>query len=154
MSCARKERAGGALLWRPVLDDGLGDGGDVVVIESGVEGRTAMTAGAECDALGGVCRVGMQRVEGSHEPRQVDESVGRGMVTGGVRLRIGLRVGLGRHGKKHKTFAVGGGTPKRAASRQARLPFRHRSPKTGSTEPSLERIAPASPAATVRNVEQ
>ncbi len=36
-----------------VLDDGLGDGGDVVVVEGGGEGAAAMAGGPEGDALSG-----------------------------------------------------------------------------------------------------
>ena len=67
-----------------VLDDGLGDGGDVVVVEGGVEGGAAMAGGAEGDALGGVGGVGMEIVVGGDEAGDVDEGVGRGELAGGV----------------------------------------------------------------------
>ena len=48
-----EEEGAGGVLGGAVLDDGLGDGGDVVVVEAGGEGAAAMTGGAEGDALGG-----------------------------------------------------------------------------------------------------
>ena len=41
-----------SVLGGAVLDDGLGDGGDVVVVEAGSEGRAAMAGGSEGYALG------------------------------------------------------------------------------------------------------
>src|SRR5260370_22526050 len=45
-----EERAGG-VLGGAVFNDGLGDSGDVVVVERGGEGTAAMAGGAEGDAL-------------------------------------------------------------------------------------------------------
>ena len=49
----REEERAGDVFGGAVLDDGLGDGGDVVVVEGGGEGAAAMAGGAEGDALGG-----------------------------------------------------------------------------------------------------
>src|SRR5882757_5951420 len=48
-----EEEGAGGVLGGAVLDDGLGDGGDVVVVEAGGEGVAAMTGGSEGDTLGG-----------------------------------------------------------------------------------------------------
>src|SRR6185437_9306363 len=47
-----------------VIDDGLGDGGDVVVVKGCMEGAAAMTGGPERNALGGNGWIGMERVKG------------------------------------------------------------------------------------------
>ncbi len=72
-----EERAGVALAGA-VLDDGLGDGEDVVLVEGGVEGGAAVAAGAEADFLVGVAGVGVQGVVGGQEAREVDEGVEAG----------------------------------------------------------------------------
>jgi hypothetical protein len=59
-----------------VLDDGLGDGGDVVVVEGGGEGAAAMAGSSEGDALGGNGGVGMERVVSGDEAGDVDEVFG------------------------------------------------------------------------------
>ncbi len=76
-----EERAGVALAGA-VLDDGLGDGEDVVLVEGGVEGGAAVAAGAEADFLVGVAGVGVQGVVGGQEAREVDEGVEAGEFAG------------------------------------------------------------------------
>jgi hypothetical protein len=79
----KKEWAGGALL-RAVLDDSLGNGEDVRVVEAGVERRSAMARGAEADTLRKDLRIGVVGVKGGDEARQIDELVGRGEMAGSV----------------------------------------------------------------------
>ena len=67
-----------------VLDDGLRDGGDVVVVEAGEERTAAVAGGSERDLLRGDSDVRMQRVVGGDEARNVDERVWRGELAGGV----------------------------------------------------------------------
>ena len=78
MGVLREEEGAGGVLVAAVLDDGLGDGGDVVVVEGGVEGAAAMAGGAEGDALGGDGGVGVEGVVGGDEAGDVDEVVGEG----------------------------------------------------------------------------
>ena len=73
-----------------VFDDGLGDGGDVVVVEGGGEGAAAMAGGAEGDALGGDGGVGMEGVEGGDEAGNVDEGAGEGSWPGMLAGSVGL----------------------------------------------------------------
>src|SRR5260370_42057166 len=72
-----EERAGG-VLGGAVFDNGLGDGGDVVVVEGGGEGAATMAGGAEGDALGGDVGVGVQGVVGGDEAGDVDQIRGEG----------------------------------------------------------------------------
>ena len=65
-----------------VLDDGLGDGGDVVVVEGGLEGAAAVAGGAEGYALGWDCGVGVEGVESGDEARDVDEGFGKRQLAG------------------------------------------------------------------------
>jgi hypothetical protein len=65
-----------------VFDDGLSDGGDVVVVEGGREGTAAMAGGAEGYALGRDGGVGMQGVVGGDEAGDVDEVFGQGWLAG------------------------------------------------------------------------
>ena len=76
--------------WLAVVDDGLGDGGDVGVVERGLEGAAAMAGGSEGDALGGDCGVGAKGVVSGDEAGDVDEVGGEGWLAGGVG-------GLGAH---------------------------------------------------------
>src|SRR5258708_30766226 len=62
-----EEEGAGGVLGGAVLDDGLGDGGDVVVVEAGGEGAAAMAGGAEGDALGRDVGVWMEGVVGGGE---------------------------------------------------------------------------------------
>ncbi len=77
-----------------VLDDGLGDGGDVVVVEGGGEGAAAMAGGAEGDALGGDGGVGVEGVVGGDEAGDVDQIGEEGKLAGLVWC---LGCGDGRH---------------------------------------------------------
>jgi hypothetical protein len=86
VSCARKSA---------VLDDGLGDGEDVLVVEAGGERRTAMAGGAEVDALRGNAGVGVVGIEGCDQAREIHEAVGGCEMAGGVELDVG------GHGRKH-----------------------------------------------------
>src|SRR5438270_10842678 len=70
-----KEGAGGVLAGA-VLDDGLRDGGDVVIVEGGGKGTAAMAGGAEGYALGGFGGLRMEGVIGSDEAGDVDEVFG------------------------------------------------------------------------------
>ena len=76
-----EERAGG-VLGCAVFDDGLGDGGDVVFVEGGVEGGAAMAGGAEGDALGGVGGVGVEGVVGGDEAGEIDQVGGERKLAG------------------------------------------------------------------------
>jgi hypothetical protein len=67
-----EERAEG-VLGGAILDDGLGDGGDVVVIKRGAEGAAAMSRCSKGHALGGDGGVGMERVEGRDEVGNIDQ---------------------------------------------------------------------------------
>ena len=77
-----EERAGGVLRGA-VLDDGLGDGGDVGVVEGSLA-LAAVAGGSEGDALGGDGGVGVEGVVGGDEAREVDEVGGGGELAGGV----------------------------------------------------------------------
>ena len=87
MGVLREEEGAGDGLLAAVVADGLGDGGDVVLVEGGVEGAAAMAGGSEGDALGGDGGVGMERVKGRDEARDVDEVGGEGLVAGLVWCR-------------------------------------------------------------------
>jgi len=65
-----------------VLDDGLGDGGDVVVVEASGEGTAAMAGGAKGDALGWDVGVWVQGIVGGDEAGDVDEIFGQGRLAG------------------------------------------------------------------------
>jgi hypothetical protein len=67
-----------------VVDDGLRDGGDVVVVERGVEGAAAVAGGSEGDALGGNGGVGVQGVKGGEQARGVEEILREGVLAGGI----------------------------------------------------------------------
>ncbi len=87
----RQEQRPGDAIGPAIVDDGLGDGGDVVVVETRQEGRPAMTGGSEGDALRGNGRVRMQRIVGGNKARNVDEGVGCGELAGGVgHVRVSL----------------------------------------------------------------
>ena len=75
VSCARKRGpvVCCSFMFAAVVADGLGDGGDVVFVEGGVEGAAAMAGGSEGDALGGDGGVGVERVVGGDETREVDQ---------------------------------------------------------------------------------
>ena len=78
------------MLGGAVFDDGLGDGGDVVVVEAGGEGAAAMAGGAEGNALGGEGGIGVQGVVGGDEAGDVDEVFGEWRLAGLVwRLECG-----------------------------------------------------------------
>jgi hypothetical protein len=47
-----------------------------------------MSTGAEADALGGVRRIRMPCVERRHQPRNIDETVWRRMMSRGIELGI------------------------------------------------------------------
>ena len=49
----REEEGAGDLVEAAVVDDALGDSGDVVVVEGGEEGGAAVAGGSKGDALGG-----------------------------------------------------------------------------------------------------
>jgi hypothetical protein len=70
------------LLLAPVLTDRLRDGEDVRFGEHRVQRRAAMTGCAEGDPLLGLVRVGMLRVVGRDEARDVGEHRGLGGLTG------------------------------------------------------------------------
>ena len=72
------------MLGGAVLNNGLGDGGDVIVVEGGVKGGAAVPGGAEGDALGGNGGVGVEGVEGGDEAGNVDEGFGEGELAGCV----------------------------------------------------------------------
>ena len=55
-----------------VLDDGLSDGGDVVVVEGGGEGRAGVAGGSEGYALGWDGGIGVEGVVGGDEAGDVD----------------------------------------------------------------------------------
>ena len=60
---AEEQRAGGARPG-PVVTDGLGGGGDVILVERGTQRRAAVSRRAEADLLLGDRRIRMQRVVG------------------------------------------------------------------------------------------
>ncbi len=70
-----KERPGG-LLRGAVLDDGLRDGGNVIVIERSLECGAAMAGSAEGHALRGDAGIRMQRVVRGDQVGELDELVG------------------------------------------------------------------------------
>ncbi len=65
-----------------VVGDGLGDGGDVVVVEAAGRRCAAVARGAEADPLERVGRVGVGGVIGRDEARDVDESFAWGRLAG------------------------------------------------------------------------
>jgi hypothetical protein len=67
-----EERPGDALAGA-VLDDRLGDGGDVILVEGGVERGAPVPARAEDDALGGDGDIRMPVMVGVDEFGDVDE---------------------------------------------------------------------------------
>ena len=69
---AQVQRAVDAL-GRPVLADRLGGGQDVVLVERGRERGPAMTGGAERHPLHGIPRIGVHRVVGGDQLRDVDQ---------------------------------------------------------------------------------
>ncbi len=73
-----EEEWAGDVLLLAVVDDGLGDGGDVGVVEGCLEGAAAVAGGSEGDALGGDGGVGAQGVVGGDEAGDVDEVGGEG----------------------------------------------------------------------------
>jgi hypothetical protein len=77
-----EEEGAGGVLGGAVLDDGLGDGGDVVVVEAGGEGAAAMAGGAEGYTLGGDGWVRMQAVIGGDEAGDVDQVFGERRLAG------------------------------------------------------------------------
>ena len=85
-----EEEGAGGVLGGAVLDDGLGDGGDVVVVEGGGEGAAAMAGGSEGDALGGDGGVGMEGVVGGDEAGDVDEVFGQGWWPGVLGVGIAM----------------------------------------------------------------
>jgi hypothetical protein len=56
-----------------VLDDGLGDGEDVLLVEAAVQRGPTMTRGTEGDALPASRRIGHARVILGDEERDVDQ---------------------------------------------------------------------------------
>ena len=60
-------------LGRPVFNDGLRRGGDVRIVERGVETRPSMPGGPECHLLVGVARVGNEVVIGADNCVHVNE---------------------------------------------------------------------------------
>jgi hypothetical protein len=56
-------------------------------------------AGAEADAFGGVRRIWVKKIEVADQAGDVGEAVRRGVVAGGVALRVGLERGRGRRGR-------------------------------------------------------
>jgi hypothetical protein len=77
-----EEEGAGGVLGGAVLDDGLGDGGDVVVVEGGGEGAAAMAGGAEGDTLSRHGGVGVQGVVGGDEAGDIDQIFGQGRLSG------------------------------------------------------------------------
>jgi hypothetical protein len=86
---AQEQRPRDALLL-PMSADGLGDGEDVRFVEGPVEGRAALTGGAEGHALRGHARVGSLAEVGGDQARYVDEQ--------------GERRGLARQGTSFHRF--------------------------------------------------
>src|SRR5690606_20481778 len=77
---AEEERPIDALLLA-VLADGLRDGEDMLLVECGREGGAAVARGAEADTLLAAPRIGLERVVGADEPRDVHEPVARRRLT-------------------------------------------------------------------------
>ncbi len=84
MGVLGEEEGAGDVFLLAVVDDGLGDGGDVGVVEGGLEGAAAVAGGSEGDALGGDGGVGAEGVVGGDEAGDVDEVGGEGRLAGGV----------------------------------------------------------------------
>jgi hypothetical protein len=70
------DRAGDALPC-PVLADGLRDGENVLLGERAIEGRAAVAAGSEADALIRIVHIGTFRIVVAFEAAQIDEQFGR-----------------------------------------------------------------------------
>jgi len=93
----RQEEWAGGVLVATVVDDGLGDSGDVVFVEGGFEGAAAVAGGAEGYSLRGDGGVGMEGVVGGDEAGEIDQ-VGwerklAGLV-GGLSLLVAHAVGV------------------------------------------------------------
>ena len=73
MGIAREKEWTQCVFGSPVFDDGLGDGGDVVVIECRRERAAAMAGGPETDALSGNLRFGMERIVRSDQAWHIDK---------------------------------------------------------------------------------
>jgi hypothetical protein len=81
-----EEEGAEGVLGGTVLDDGLGDGGDVIVVEGGGEGAAAVAGGSEGNALGGDGGVRAEGIVGGDEAGDVDEVGGEGWLAGGIGL--------------------------------------------------------------------
>ncbi|WP_433970075.1 hypothetical protein [Tunturiibacter gelidiferens] len=68
-----------------IIDDGLGDGGDVVFVEGGFEGAAAMAGGSEGYALGRDGGVGVEGVVAGDEAREIDQVGGERGLAGLIR---------------------------------------------------------------------
>ena len=66
----------------PPLADRLGDREDVVLVERVRQRAAAVPRGAERDRVGGLARIGHERVVGADEPRHVDERRARCLLSG------------------------------------------------------------------------
>ena len=67
----------GDALASAVFHDRLGGGGNVVLVERGVETRATVTGGAEADLLVRIARIGYQVVVGADQGIDVDEVLGQ-----------------------------------------------------------------------------
>ena len=93
-----KKRPRGSFI-RAVFHDRLRDRKNVVLIERRVKRRPAMPAGTEAHTLRRVRGIRVEGIEVGKQAGQVHQAVRRGMVAGGVELRV--RNGGGRHARKH-----------------------------------------------------
>src|SRR5262249_13126957 len=82
MRVTADEQRPGDAVGGAVLDDGLGDGQNVSLVERAVERRAAVTRGAERHLLGGVVGIGLNRVIRGHQMGQIDKVFGLGRLTG------------------------------------------------------------------------
>ena len=69
----RQEEGAGGVLVAAIVNDGLGDGGDVVFVEGSVEGAAAVAGGAEGYTLRGDGGVRMEGVVGGDEAGEIDQ---------------------------------------------------------------------------------
>ena len=83
MSLARNSGPSRAL-HRPVLDDRLGGGQDVELVERGLQARSAVSGRAERDPLVDVLRVGLVGVVGRDQLGDVDEVAVLGRLSGAL----------------------------------------------------------------------
>ncbi len=81
-----EEEGAEGVLGGAVFDDGLGDGGDVVVVKACGEGRASVARGSESYALGWDAGVGVEGVVGGDEAGDIDEVFGERWLAGDVGL--------------------------------------------------------------------